>query len=414
MKQPTKMIPELRFKGFEGEWEEKELGKIAIKTNEKNINNDITTVFSNSAIRGIILQEDYFDREITNDKNINTYSIVRKNDFVYNPRISKHAPVGPINKNNTGLIGIVSPLYTVFRIRNNKIDHSFLNKYFITSKWYKYMNKVANFGARHDRMNITLSDLFNMPLFVPTLPEQAKIANFLSSVDTKIEQATQQIELLKEYKKGLMQQLFPQKGKTNPRLRFKDDAGKEFPDWEKKKLKDVLVKNSEKNKKLEYDLVQSVSNKYGFINQDEYFEDRVVASKNLSNYYVIRKGMFAYNPSRIDVGSLAYQKQDVISVISPLYISFSAKKICLIDRFLLNWFSSREFVKQMNSSFEGSVRNTLSYSALSLIKVSLPTFPEQIKIANFLSTLDNKIEQIEEQLGQMQVWKKGLLQKMFV
>ncbi len=84
--------------------------------------------------------------------------------------------------------------------------------------------------------------------------------------------------------------------------------------------------------------MQSVSNKHGFINQDEYFENRRVASKDTSNYYVIKKGFFAYNPSRIDVGSLAYKFDDEISIISPLYVSFQANKEKIIDEFLLNWF----------------------------------------------------------------------------
>jgi type I restriction enzyme S subunit len=176
----------------------------------------------------------------------------------------------------------------------------------------------------------------------------------------------------------------------------------------------VLIKNSNKNKGQKYSLVQSVTNKYGFINQDEIFEDRRVASKDTSNYYVIEKGHFAYNPSRIDVGSLAYKFDDKISTISPLYISFKANQKYLIDEFLLNWFETKEFQMQMHNSFEGSVRNTLSYESLVRIQISVPCLAEQTKIAEFLSSIDAKINHTTAQITQTQAWKKGLLQRMFV
>jgi type I restriction enzyme M protein len=216
------------------------------------------------------------------------------------------------------------------------------------------------------------------------------------------------IFLLKQYKKSVMQKIFSQE------LRFKDDNGNDYPDWVEKKLGEVLVKNSTKNKNQEFKLVQSVSNKRGFVNQDEYFEDRIIASKDLSNYYVIQKGFFAYNPSRIDVGSLAYKFDNNTSVISPLYISFRAVEDSLVDTFLLEWFATQQFIRQMNSSFEGSVRNTLSYESLRKIDITFPCIEEQTKIANFLSVIDDKINAVEVQIEKMEVWKKGLLQQMFV
>ena len=213
---------------------------------------------------------------------------------------------------------------------------------------------------------------------------------------------------MEQYKKGVMQKIFSQE------IRFKDDNGNEYPDWEEKKLGEVLVKNSKKNKNQEFKLVQSVSNKRGFVNQDEYFEDRIIASKDLSNYYVIQKGDFAYNPSRIDVGSLAYKFDNNTSVISPLYISFKAVVSSLVDSFLLEWFTTQQFTRQMNSSFEGSVRNTLSYESLRKIDITFPCIEEQTKIAHFLSAIDKKIKYCQEQIANTEVWKKGLLQQMFV
>mgnify|MGYP003607390698 CR=1 FL=1 len=194
-----------------------------------------------------------------------------------------------------------------------------------------------------------------------------------------------------------------------PELRFPEF--KNEGEWEVFRLGEVLLKNSTKNRKLKYSLVQSVSNKHGFINQDAYFENRIIASKDTSNYYVIKKGYFAYNPSRIDVGSLAYKHDNEISIISPLYVSFRANNEKILDLFLLNWFSSENFKKQM--IFEGGVRNTLNYENLSVIKITLPSIKEQQKIASCLSSLDEVIEAHSQKLDLLKDHKKGLMQNLF-
>lgn len=182
-------------------------------------------------------------------------------------------------------------------------------------------------------------------------------------------------------------------------------------EWDVTTLGEILIKNSTKNRELKYSLVQSVSNKHGFINQDEYFDNRIIASKDTSNYYVIDKGVFAYNPSRIDVGSLAYKQDNNISIISPLYVSFRAKQEKAVDLFLLNWFFSEQFRKQM--IFEGGVRNTLNYENLQEIEIVFPSITEQQKIASCLSSLDELITAHSQKLELLKSHKKGLMQNLF-
>ncbi|MGL5625440.1 restriction endonuclease subunit S, partial [Cetobacterium sp.] len=251
-------VPKLRFPEFSGEWEKKRLEDISIKVNLKNKENTINIVLTNSATQGILAQTDYFDKDIANANNLDGYYIVNKDDFVYNPRISKHAPVGPINKNNLK-IGVMSPLYTIFRFNSENLDY--ISKYFSSRFWHKYMKGIANYGARHDRMNITNSDFFRMPINFPSLPEQEKIANFLSSVDIKIEKLEKKKQLLEKYKKGMMQKLFSQK------LRFKDDNGNYYPEWEEKRLGEILFEHKEKNKERKILEVFSVAKEKGVINQ---------------------------------------------------------------------------------------------------------------------------------------------------
>ena len=142
---------------------------------------------------------------------------------------------------------------------------------------------------------------------------------------------------------------------------------------------------------MKIDYIESVSNRYGFIRQTEQFEDYTVASSDLSNYYIILEKYFAYNPSRINVGSIAYKKiGSQVSIVSPLYVSFFTNKL-IDDRFLWYWFKTNEFKQQREKYSEGGVRDTLSFNQLSKLKIHLPRLNEQIKIGHSLDNLTNTI-----------------------
>ncbi|HBV2139135.1 TPA: restriction endonuclease subunit S [Klebsiella variicola] len=200
---------ELRFKDDNGDefpgWEEVELKKIASKVNTKNRDNSVTAVLTNSATQGIVSQESYFEREIVTESNLTGYYVVRTGDFVYNPRISSTAPVGPIKMNELTQ-GVMSPLYTVFRFEKGLLK--FYQYFFESSVWHDYMKSVANSGARHDRMNISGADFFGLPVPQPFEAEQTKIANFLSALDNKIAVKKAELDKLKTWKQGLLQQMF--------------------------------------------------------------------------------------------------------------------------------------------------------------------------------------------------------------
>jgi type I restriction enzyme S subunit len=199
----------LRFKDENGkdypDWEEKRLGEIAKRVALKNTKNEINFVLTNSATQGIVSQLDYFDKDIANQNNLEGYYIVSVDDFVYNPRISVHAPVGPIKRNKLQK-GVMSPLYSVFRFKEDNLEY--FERYFETIGWHKYLNSVANFGARHDRMNISQSDFFKMPIPMPSDEERQKIASYLLSIDTKIASVNHQITQTQTFKKGLLKQMF--------------------------------------------------------------------------------------------------------------------------------------------------------------------------------------------------------------
>ena len=196
-----------RLPGFSEEWKIKPLKKLTEKQKKKNHGFQYRLVLSNSAQHGIVSQDQEFDKEIANEERIDGYYVVIPGAFVYNPRISVTAPCGPINVNETGETGIMSPLYTVFTISSPQISQDFLKYYFQSSCWYKYVKEVANYGARHDRISISDGDFFDMPIPLPTKEEQSYIAEVLSNADREIELLQQDIEQEKQKKKALMQLL---------------------------------------------------------------------------------------------------------------------------------------------------------------------------------------------------------------
>lgn len=206
-------VPKLRFPEFlnASGWKFTPLNKLARRCTQRNRSSEVTRVLTNSAEYGVVDQRDYFDKDIATQGNLENYYVVEKGDYVYNPRISATAPVGPISKNNVAT-GVMSPLYSVFRFSDDKND--FYAHYFKTTGWHQYMRQASSTGARHDRMAITNNDFMAMPLPVSTSKEQQKIADCLTSLDDRISAQTQKIESLKTHKKGLMQQLFPTMGEV--------------------------------------------------------------------------------------------------------------------------------------------------------------------------------------------------------
>ena len=196
----------LRFKGFTKSWEQRKLNDIAYKVTEKNNNFSIRETFTNSAELGIVSQLDFFDRNLSNAENIVNYYIVRAKDFVYNPRISAAAPVGPINCNNLEREGIISPLYTVFR--THCIDTNYLEWFFKSSDWHKFMRYYGDSGARSDRFSIKDSLFFEMPIPYPVIEEQRKIGEFFKTLDNLIAAIDKKINLLKRRKKAYLQLMF--------------------------------------------------------------------------------------------------------------------------------------------------------------------------------------------------------------
>lgn len=199
-------VPEIRFNGFTDPWEQRKLSEIADKVNEKNVNFAVNETFTNSAEYGVISQRDFFDHDISNLENINGYYVVGEDDFVYNPRISATAPVGPINRNKLGRKGVMSPLYTVFKTHD--IDSTFLEYFFKGNGWHSYMFFNGDTGARFDRFSIKNEVFFDMPIPYPQIEEQRLIGRCLENLDNLITLYQRRLEKLRNIKSSCMEKMF--------------------------------------------------------------------------------------------------------------------------------------------------------------------------------------------------------------
>lgn len=378
-------IPKLRFKEFNDEWQTHKLKDFFSKITEKNKSNLIHNVISNSAKFGLVKQIDYFSKDIANDNNIEGYFIIKTNDFVYNPRKSSEAPFGPICKYNYTEAGIVSPLYLCFRY-SQPINYNFFEYLFKSPVWYKYIYQNGDSGARHDRVNIKDNTFFLMPISIPQSKEQQKIADFLFTVDKKIENLNATIENLEQQKKGLMQQIFSQK------LRFKDetDNNNHISTNLYKLIKDIKSgTNKERNKTGLFPVYGSMGI-LGYNNKYIY---------DFTTLLIARVGVNAGNIS------LVTGKFDV-SDNTLIIIPSNKVNIYYLYYYLINF--------NLNKLVFGSGQPLIKASELKKVIIKIPCLEEQQKIANFLSTFDRKIDNQKAQLEHWQQIKKGLLQQMFV
>lgn len=406
-----KHIPQLRFPGFEGEWEKKRLDSLLEFKNGINASKE-------QYGRGYkfinvldILENDF----ITHNKIIGSVNVdaetankyvVSYGDILFQRSSETREEVGTasvyLDKEKIATFG-------GFVIRGKKIgeyEPVFLNRLLKTDIAREQITSKSGGSTRY---NVGQEILASIVLPFPSLPEQQKIASFFTAIDKKIALLKQQKEKLLQYKQGVMQQIFSRQ------LRFKTDEGKDFPDWVEKKLGEVTFKVDRKNKNKEMLPVYSISNKNGFVPQSEQFDgiDSNDRGYDISLYKIVERNTFAYNPARINVGSIGYSGDLEKVIVSSLYVTFKTNE--LIDDSFFNHFLKTDF---FNTSVlrmgEGGVRVYLFYENFSEITINIPSLSEQTKIANFLSAIDEKINRVQAQTDAATQWKKGLLQKMFV
>ena len=405
MKEMTenKAFPKLRFKDFEGSWETKKFENLFERVTTKNKENN-QNVLTISAQKGLINQKEYFNRHVS-AKDVRGYYLLREGDFAYNKSYSKGYPFGAIKKLNNYEKGVVSTLYICFKVKEN-ISEFYMEQFFNSGKINKEIYKIAQEGARnHGLLNMSVREFFqDIKITLPSLAEQQKIASFLIKVDAKLQQLNKKKELLEDYKKGLMQKIFSQK------LRFKDNNGNDYPDWEEKKIGEVFEERNEKNH-INMELL-SVSLNRGIFRQSE-SNKKDNSNSDKSKYKRVLIGDIAYNSMRMWQGASAVSKLN--GIISPAYTVLKSNKFNCSEYF--GYLFKMSFMIQIfQKHSQGLTSDTwnLKYRMISKIKINVPSLKEQKKIANSLSSLDEKIELLGTQIENSKAFKKWLLQQMFV
>ena len=384
-------------------WEQRKLSDISTKVTTKNVDVHYTETLTNSAEQGIISQVDFFDKEISNKDNINGYYIVENNDFIYNPRISTLAPVGPINRNKLNRTGIMSPLYTVFRSSN--IDLDFLEWYFQSSHWHRYMKLNGDSGARADRIAIKDSTFFDMPIKTPVnIKEQVLIGETLEKFNQYITLHQRKLEHLNLKKKALLQKLFPKNGERYPELRFPG-----FTDaWEQRKFGEIMT----------------------FLNGRAYKQDELLGD---GKYKVLRVGNFYTNDSwyysNLELDDKFYATNgDLLYTWSATFgphiwkgekviYHYHIWKLVLQDKIDKLFALQLLEVDKANimSDKNGSTMVHITKQGMENKQTILPiSLNEQKQIAKFLSSMDKLITLHQRKLEHLQLQKKALLQQMFV
>lgn len=404
--------PGIRFTGFTDAWEQRRLSDISEKVLEKNATLEFTETFTNSAEFGIISQRDFFDHDISNIENLDGYYVVKNEDFVYNPRISTTAPVGPINRNKLGRNGVMSPLYTVFRTHD--IDNTFLEQYFKSSYWHSYMKLNGDSGARSDRFSIKDSVFIEMPIPYPNLKEQLKIGEYLTKLDNFISLHQRKYDKLVIVRKSLLEKMFPKDGADVPEIRFDG-----FTDpWKQCKLGEIADRVQGNDGRMDLPTL-TISASKGWLDQRDRFYGNIAGNEQ-KNYTLLSKGELSYNHgnSKLAKYGTVFELRNYEEALVPrVYHSFRVKEDT-VPSFIEYLFASKLPDKELGKLISSGARMdgllNISYDEFMGIAVVTPQKAEQAKIGAFFRNLDNLITLHQLELEKLKKIKKSMLDKMFV
>jgi len=394
--------PKLRFKEFDEDWSKTTLNDIAeINPPSSSLPDKFIYIDLESVKNGRLLAENNIELKNAPSR---AQRLLQKDDVLFQV-------VRPYQQNNLYFEKegsyVASTGYAQIRANANS---SFL--YHMLHE-EQFLSEVINRCTGTSYPAINSKDLSSIEVYTPSLKEQTKIATFLSTVDTKIDELIQKHELLTEYKKGMMQQIFSQK------LRFQADDGSDFEDWEDKNILNIahvfiglvttmtkhyensgtpLIRNSDikKNKILINNLI--------FLNSDfaDMHENRKLKTNDIVTVHTGDVGVSSTIPKDLNgaIGFATINTRIFDNQINPNYIA------C--------YFNSYEFINWCISVSTGDGRQNLNLRDFKKVVIPTPCLNEQIKITNFLTTIDQKTDNVAEQIDHAKTWKKGLLQQMFV
>lgn len=410
-----KNIPAIRFPEFKDDWQHTKLNELLSEAKKRNedLKYGKDKVLSVSGELGIVNQIEHLGRSYAG-ASVHNYHVVETGDIVYTKSPLKANPFGII-KLNKGKAGIVSTLYAVYKVNNKTCYGPWLDYYFsLDANTNRYLRPLVRKGAKNT-LQISNEEAISAEIFAPDIPEQKRIASFFTVVDKKIAELKQKKALLEQCKKGVMQKLFSQE------LRFKDDNGKEFPKWEKKKFSELFnfsigknIKQNEASPEFRTPCVR-YGELYHMYNEviREVFNKTNLKSSDL----LFSDGDEILLPSAgedpLDIGSASALTVPNVAIGRTINILKPQNKD-VYSQIYVAYYINKMLRKKISTMAKGVSISNVYNSDLRKLEIDLPILSEQTKIANFLSAIDDKINRTEYQIQQTQEWKKGLLQNMCI
>ena len=388
--------PSIRFPEFTGEWKKCKLGILATKVGSGSTPKGGDAVYTsighyfvrsqNVGMGFLMLDNIAHINDDIHQKHKATE--IYENDVLLNITGASIGRTAVATKELEG--GNVNQHVCIIRT-NSKVNPKFLCDYIQTQRIQNHIKSLQTGGSRE---GLNFEQIRSFPISLPSINEQNKLTCLLDKINERIATQVRLIEDLKKLRCAIVEKMFKQ-SKANGRLG------------------DFIEQVSVRNKNGLYSNVLSVSNKQGFVKQSEQFEDRTVASEDTSNYKIVKRNNFAYNPARINVGSIARLTKFDVGIVSPMYVCFRTKA-SIIPEYMEAFFTSQQFFYEMMKRLEGSVRLCLSYEGLCNIPVYIPDMNKQIAMGQNISLILSKIGLEIEYLGRLHQQKQYLLRKMFI
>ena len=408
-KKPT--VPAIRFKGFTDTWEQRKFSELteirsASRVHKEEWKSSGVPFYRSSdvmaALNGTENEKAFISEELY-EKLTAVSGKLEKGDVLVTGGGSVGKPY--IVANN-------EPLYTkdadLLWIKNNEyLDPYFVYTFFFSQTFTDYLNSVSHVGTI---AHYTITQLGETPITLPCVSEQQKIGDYFRNLDSLITLHQRKLDKLHKVKRSLLERMFPRNGANVPEIRFSGFTGA----WEQRKFSDFTFAAGERNKD-DLDLEPfAITNNQGFIAQSEAHDDfGYMKDVDRKMYIVVKPNSFAYNPARINVGSLGYYEGAENVIVSSLYEVFQTAEY-VDDKFLKHWFKTKAFQDWIERLQEGSVRLYFYYDKLCECIMSMPSVEEQRKIGAYLDKIDNLITLHQRKLDKLRQIKRSMLEKMFV
>ena len=396
--------PKLRFPGFDEPWKATAFGDLVHEFSNRTKVEDEDVLLS-AAIEGMFLNTELFGHQ--RGASNKGYKKIKYGTMVLS---TQNLHLGNANVNQRFEHGMVSPAYKTYDISGCSID--------LIAQWIKsdaakrFFYNATTVGASVCRRNVEWDTLYGQSLFLPSLPEQEKIANLLTLLSNRIEKQRQLIIALKKYKRGVFEAVFSQKLRLVPTELQKP--------WRQYKLSDFATRVTRKNGN-QTDIPLTISAQYGLIDQRDFFS-KMVASTDMSGYYLLQKGEFAYNRSTSNeypFGSIKRLELYPMGAVSTLYLCFAIKEE-VVNSDLAKWyFESSQWYKGINNICAEGARNhgLLNVPTDGFFNTvhTLPSDPnEQLAVVDYLSNIQKKYEAAQRCLQAIENLRSGLLQQLFI